>query len=85
MKVPSNWMNQQDVTQVPMQADRDDRTQLPPCTIPKWLAEIAYSEYFLRFGSGQSCERLHQRGGFDRTEFLVFMRDALNKADLPKW
>lgn len=31
--------------------------------VPKWIAEQAYIEYELQFGSQQSFERLHKRGG----------------------
>ncbi len=38
-------------------------------TIPWWLAEIAYASYAKSFGSGQSLERLAERG-FGRDELV---------------
>lgn len=43
---------------------------LPVCTIPWWLAEIAYREYQSRFKTSQSLEQLAERGGFGRFELL---------------
>lgn len=44
------------------------------CTIPWWLAEIAYEWYSKRFGTKQSLERLAERGGFGREELLMLIR-----------
>ncbi len=44
------------------------------CTIPWWLAEEAYAEYSKRYGTSQSLERLNDRGGFGRSEFLTLLR-----------
>jgi len=46
----------------------------PACTIPWWLAEIAYTEYSRRYGTSQSLERLAERGGFGREELLSLIR-----------
>ena len=43
-------------------------------TIPWWLAEEAYSFYASLYGSGQSLERLAERGGFGRRELLGLLR-----------
>ena len=44
------------------------------CTIPWWLAEIAYEYYSSLYGKGQSLERLAERGGFGRLELVRFIR-----------
>lgn len=46
----------------------------PACTIPWWLAEEAYRFYAQQFGTGQSLERLAERGGFGRNELLILLR-----------
>ena len=45
------------------------------CTVPWWLAEEAYKVYSKRYGTMQSLERLNERGGFGRREFLGLLRD----------
>lgn len=47
---------------------------IPPGTVPWWLAKQAYLEYQKRYGSDQSLETLHERGGFGATEFLKLLR-----------
>lgn len=42
----------------------------PRSTIPWWLAEIAYEVYSKKYGKSQSLDRLAERGGFGREEFL---------------
>jgi len=44
------------------------------CTIPWWLAEIAYEYYSRLYGNQQSLERLAERGGFGRLELVRFIR-----------
>lgn len=51
----------------------DNRTHYSRSTIPWWLAEEAYKEYHDRW-SGQSLERLGERGGFGREELLMLLR-----------
>ena len=46
----------------------------PPCTIPWWLAEIAYKRYAELYGKYQSLERLAQRGGFGREELVELLK-----------
>ena len=48
-----------------------------PCTIPWWLAEVAYEYYSKRFGTDQSLERLNERGGFGREELICLLRGRL--------
>ncbi len=43
--------------------------------IPWWLAEEAFKEYKRRYMSGQSLERLAERGGFGRYELLDLLRN----------
>ncbi len=50
------------------------------CTIPWWLAEIAYKYYSETYGNQQTLERLAERGGFGRIELIRFLRrDARGK------
>jgi len=42
-------------------------------SIPWWLAEIAY-DYYQSQWSGQSLERLAERGGFGVKELIMFIR-----------
>ncbi len=70
-----------DVRPFPIQSEipkeRDERGGLipiMPCTIPWWLAEIAYEYYSERYGTGQSLERLAERGGFGRYELVALIR-----------
>jgi len=42
--------------------------------IPWWIAEEAYKTYSHRNGTGQSLERLAERGGFGREELLELLR-----------
>ena len=60
---------------------RDDRPfpiqddySIPPCTVPWWLAEEAYKVYSAKYGTGQSLERLAERGGFGREELTRLLR-----------
>lgn len=78
------WPNQTSVGQVPIQSEwsKESHLDLPGCTIPKWLAEIAYTRYVEHGGRGQSLDRLCERGGFGRSEFLAFLYEALKLADV---
>ena len=44
--------------------------------IPWWLAEVAYEEYARRYGDQQTIERIAERGGFGRDEFLELLRST---------
>ena len=46
----------------------------PDCSIPWWLAEVAYVYYVEECGEGQSLERMAERGGFGRSELIAFLR-----------
>jgi hypothetical protein len=80
--MPKEWINQTDATLVPLQDDWDtvNHKHLPASQIPRWLAEIAYTEYVKNGGRGQSLDRLNERGGFGRQEFLMFLKDAFDVA-----
>ncbi len=53
---------------------KKERGWISSCTIPWWLAEIAYEHYVKLFGKEQSLERLAERGGFGRDELLTLLR-----------
>lgn len=57
---------------------RNDRPvkRYPPSLIPWWLAEKAYKTYSQKFGTGQSLERLAERGGFGREELIWLLSGA---------
>lgn len=38
--------------------------------IPEWLAKIVYRVYNNKYQNGQSYERIKERGGFGKAEFL---------------
>lgn len=47
--------------------------------LPRAWAEEAYREYSAQFGTGQSLERLEQRGGFGVAECIGLLIDALKR------
>lgn len=54
-------------------ADRDIGLEAIPATSVPWAeAEIAYQTYSALYGTQQSLERLAERGGFGRDEFLIY-------------
>jgi len=58
------------------------RERVPACLIPwsPWsAAEIAYAEYALRYGLQQTLERLAERGGFGRDEFIDLLAQAAER------
>ena len=56
---------------------------IQPCTIPRWLAEVAYEVYAERFGDDQSLDRIAERGGFGRMELLQLLKG--HKKVKPFW
>jgi hypothetical protein len=54
--------------------ERGEMERHAECTIPWWLAEIAYEWYSRQYGTIQSLERLAERGGFGRKELLMLIR-----------
>ena len=63
-----------DLKPFPIQAEYEGELKGGNSTIPWWLAEVAYKEYSSLFGNGQTLERLAERGGFGRTEFLKLIK-----------
>lgn len=61
-------------------AHRDPHTRAvsypKPCTVPWWLAEVAYGAYVRRWGKEQTLERLAERGGCTREELLELLGRA---------
>jgi hypothetical protein len=55
------------------------RQYLKPITVPWSVAEVAWRQYDRENSNGQTQERLAERGGFGRDEFL----DLLSRAELP--
>jgi hypothetical protein len=53
---------------------QQSRYRYAPCTVPWWLAEVAYESYVKSGGRGQSLERLAERGGFGRYELVGLIR-----------
>ena len=62
--------------------DRENHKQVMPCSVPWWLAEIAYEDYSARFGTDQSLERMSQRGGFTQGELVEHIRNATTTPNL---
>ena len=51
--------------------------EYPQTTVPWWIAQEAYKYYASKFGTGQSMERLAERGGFGRDELLMLLRKEI--------
>ncbi len=66
-----------DTRPFPIQSDGFRRKPEPHeakgCTIPWWLAEIAFERYDEKWG-GQPLEQIARRGGFGRTELVKLIR-----------
>lgn len=52
----------------------------PSTKAPEWLLRLAYRDYAARYGTSQSFERLHERGGFGRLELLAHLAPACIEA-----
>ena len=63
----------------PIQKQRDAKPH--PMLIPWSVAELAYSVYAGRYGTGQSLERLAERGGFGPGEMDMFLPDWRERCD----
>ncbi len=63
-----------DTRPFPIQSDgfrrKPEPHEVKGCTIPWWLAEIAFENY----GSGQPLEQIASRGGFGRNELVKLIR-----------
>lgn len=79
VKGPERWLSHYNSAQprVPLQAPRVKRDE--PFTIPEGIARLAYEEYAHRFGTDQSFERLHERGGFGTVECLALLADLIER------
>lgn len=71
-----------DTRPFPIQAILTSDGRRERCTIPWWLAEEAYKYYAEKYGTGQSLERLAERGGFGRWELLALLRRDLKHPKL---
>ncbi len=52
----------------------DERVNRPAGQVPWGVAELAYKVYVKECGSGQSLERLAERGGFGWTELVNLLQ-----------
>lgn len=50
--------------------------------VPRWIAELAYEEYSHLYGSQQSFDRLHERGGFGVAEIIALLADRIEREAL---
>ncbi len=64
----------------PIQQEMQDRKRLPSLDIPWEVAEVAWKTYETLFGNSQTMERMAERGGFGREEFLALLagRNPIN-------
>ena len=67
-----------DTRPFPIQGHGYGENEKKSSTIPWWLAEIAYEDYE-KYGSGQTLERLAERGGFGRQELVALLRQSLKR------
>ncbi len=67
-------MAKDDTSPFPIQGSWRIQNQISYCTIPWWLAEIAYEHYTKLFGNQQSLQKIAERGGFGRDELLTLLR-----------
>lgn len=51
----------------------------PMRRVSERIARIAYDEYVERYGTGQSFNRLHERGGFSVGELIELLADAVER------
>lgn len=63
------------MNKVPLQSDGDRH-------INEDIAREAYKEYVAQFGTGQSFERLHQRGGFGAIELATLLFKRIQRLNL---
>lgn len=63
------------------------RVQVPPrwnrggATIKERYAREAYKEYEAQFGSAQSFERIHERGGFGIEEIIGLLCNRIDRLE----
>lgn len=64
----------------PIQLQRGARAH--PTSIPWEVADLAFSVYAAQYGTGQSLERLAERGGFSPSEMDEFLPDWRKRCEL---
>lgn len=52
-----------------------------PPDIPELIAREAYKEYAMQYGTQQSFERLHERGGFGCAELAILLYDRIKRIE----
>lgn len=67
------WMRSRQPKMFPIQTDLKAKPH--PLQIPWHIAELAYSVYAANYGTGQSLQRLAERGGFSPGEMDMFLPD----------
>jgi hypothetical protein len=60
----------------PIQGQRVGRVLVPAGQVPWAVAKLAYQTYAKHYGTGQSLERLAERGGFGWTELVNLLADT---------
>lgn len=50
-------------------------------TITRQIAEEAYKEYSAQYGTDQSFDRLHERGGFGVSEIIFLLFDRCKRLE----
>ena len=65
------------ITRLPLQNDNPGRRW----SVPRWIAEHAYVEYARQFGTSQSFDRLHERGGFGNIELMTFLCERIERLE----
>lgn len=53
-------------------------------TVDEEIARVAYEEYVAKYGSSQSFERLHERGGFCAMEIIMFLYERIQRLESSK-
>jgi len=63
--------------QLGLEFERRIRDRAP--TLSKTFAEYAYVEYAAQYGTQQSLDRLHERGGFGVEEMLILLVERIDR------
>jgi hypothetical protein len=53
-------------------------------TVDENIARVAYEEYAAQYGTSQSFERLHERGGFSAMEIIVYLYERIQRLESSK-
>lgn len=62
---------------VPLQIDYSWKRS--KATVPRHIAEAAYVEYAVQYGTDQSFDRLHERGGFEAVELMQLLVEYIQR------